>query len=313
MNNTALHLKYRPKTLDEFHGNEAVVDSLKMVLEREEDSSGVVRSFMFIGPTGCGKTTLARIVKNELSISDRDYQEINASDMRGIDSVRDIIKNCRYKPLEGKNKMYVLDEFHQMTKAAQNAFLKLLEEPPKHVRIALCTTDPQMIIKTIKNRCTCFSVKNLDSRSIIGLCKSICDKEGAEDFPLSGYKQIAKYSQGSPRKALVILDKVIDILDEDKLLKAIDEETSLEEGSIDLCRAIIGGDWKQAKKVLKGLDRNSLEPESVRYAVCGYMEKVLLNNGGQREAEILLLFAEDNFYDGKWSMLCATTFMACNI
>jgi len=149
-----LQVTHRPKTLDDMIGNEAAIESLNSVLSREKD---VPPSFFFTGLPGGGKTTLARIIKEHLNISDMDFYEYNAANTRGIDTIRQIANNCVLAPMGGDRKLYLLDEVHMQTGYALQAILKLLEEPPKHVYFALCTSEPEIIkpklLKAIRRRC----------------------------------------------------------------------------------------------------------------------------------------------------------------
>ena len=306
MADQSLELKYRPKNFDEFVGNQSVVAALESMLQREE---GKKHSLMFVGPSGCGKTTLARIVATELGAGISDLAEFNIANMRGIDNVRDLAQKSKFRPLTGAVRVYILDEIQQMTKDGQQALLKILEEAPDHTYYMLCTTEMEKLLPTIRNRCAIFEVSPLRKPELITLLKRILEQEKVEDFPEEALEEIVKVSEGSPRKALVILDKVIDIEDEDLLIKAIKEQTFDEATVIELCRALLAGDWNTVKKVLKSINE---EPENVRYAVLGYMSKVLLNNGGSREAEIIDIFS-DSFMYGKKGMLVGRCWMACNV
>jgi len=124
-----LHIDYRPKTLKEMEGNRSTVDSLQAVLSRESD---IPHAFLFSGSAGCGKTSLGRIVASELGCAPADFREIDTADFRGIDTIREIKNQARLKPLAGKVRVWLLDEFHKSTADAQNALLKILEEPPSH-------------------------------------------------------------------------------------------------------------------------------------------------------------------------------------
>ena len=153
-----LHIDYRPADFDEILGNEETIKSIKSILARDEDRP---HAWMFVGPSGCGKTTLARIVSAALGCPPKinkaanlDFQEINTSDMRGIDTAREILKTMNFAPVNtaSKCRVYILDECHQATKDFQNSLLKALEDTPDHVYFLLCTTDPSKLLKTIKNR-----------------------------------------------------------------------------------------------------------------------------------------------------------------
>lgn len=143
-----LHIEHRPSNLSEIFGNKAIVESLTSIFERKSDYP---HAFLFHGPTGCGKTTLARIVAKMLKCDKP--EEYNMANLRGIDAVRTLVEECVYLPLTGHNRVYILDEIHRQTKDAQNALLKLLEDPPEHVYFILGTTDPEQLIATLRGRC----------------------------------------------------------------------------------------------------------------------------------------------------------------
>lgn len=298
--NQPLHIKYRPQSFNEVIGNEATIEALKTVIQREK---GEVRTFLFTGPSGCGKTTIARIIANELECSDRDFSEFNSSNTRGIDTIREIANNSRYAPMTGKVKIYLLDEAHKLTSDAQNALLKLLEDTPAHVRFILCTTDPDKLIKTIKTRCSTFNVSSLKMPKIRQLLKWVCLEEKVI-IPELIIQKIAESCDGSPRQSLVMLDQVIDIENDNIALQVIIDSTINEQNILDLCRSLIekGNKWKDISQVINNLDE---EPEKVRLAVMGYFSKVLINNPSDRIADIMLQFSEPFLYGGRGSLILA--------
>lgn len=294
-----LHIDYRPKNFDEMIGNEAAIRSLKSVLGREDKP----HAFMFTGPRGCGKTTLARIVGREVGCTGDGLNEYNTANTRGIDTIRDIDRNCRYAPLSGGSMMFLMDECHKLTNDAQNALLKLLEEPPKHVFFSLCTTNPEKVIDTVKDRCQAYKVRLLSQLQIKKLLKRILKAEKVRNFPMEAVSEIARVAEGIPRRALIVLDGVIDIEDDDELMEAISESLIGEQQVIDLCRILIAppqvNKWKQVSAILKGVDE---EPEQVRYAILTYFNTAILSSNGDEAERIDFLidcFQDSYMYIGK--------------
>lgn len=294
----ALHVKYRPQTFDEIVGHKETVESLKNFVGDEERP----QSYLFHGPPGCGKTTLARILSNELGCSETDYVEINASNNRGIDTAREILSNINFKPIKGKIKTVVLDEVHQTTKDFQNALLKVLEEPPKHAYFILCTTDPNKLLPAVKSRCSDFRVSNLQEKSLIRLLMRVAENEEI-NLDRKVMKLLSKSANGSPRNALIGLDQ-IKYLSEEDALELLQKEKLKESQILDLCRALItsGTSWNTVANILSNLEE---EPETVRRAVLGYMSSVLLK-GDNKKAAIVIECFQDNFYDsGKAGLIFA--------
>ncbi|MFA5355252.1 MAG: AAA family ATPase [Candidatus Paceibacterota bacterium] len=290
-----LYLKYRPDCFDEFVGNEATVQSLKSVVVRDK---GEVRAFLFTGPSGCGKTTLARITAKEMGCHETCFYEYNIANLRGIDTIREMASSLTYLPMVGKVKVYLLDETQKMTGDAQSALLKILEDTPKHVRFLLCTTDPDKLLKTIRTRCTTFHVSSLQRSKIMKLLKWVCEQEKVA-IGLPVLQKIAEYCDGGPRQALVMLDQIIDIEDENIALQAVLDTTVGEANVLELCQKLLspGCQWKTLSGILKNIDD---EPEKVRYAILSYMTKVLLNDKpSDRIPQIIDLFTDTFIYSGK--------------
>jgi DNA polymerase III gamma/tau subunit len=236
-------------------------------------------------------------MKSHLECPDQDFYEYNSANVRGIDTIRDIGSGCQYAAFSGGIKIYLLDECHKITPDGQAALLKLLEDTPSHVFFILCTTDPEKLITTIKTRCSRFEVSALPRHSQMKLLRDVCGKEGVEiDSPI--LIKIADSCNGSPRQALVMLDQIIDIVDPDIAMQAIIDCTVDDVKVLDLCRALVGGraTWAEVSTILKGLTG---EPESIRYAVLGYLNSVLLNRGDDRTAKTITYFCESYMYVGK--------------
>ena len=291
----SLYLKHRPQTLEAVHGNAATVGSLKTLLARP--LAEVPRALLFVGPSGCGKTTLARIVATALGAAEADVREIDSADYRGIDSVRDIRQQMRLRPLAGPLRAWILDECHQATKDAQSALLKALEDTPSHVLFLLATTDPQKLLPTIRNRCSQYQVAPLTEGEVVGLLRQVARAERKRPTA-EVLDRIARDCLGSPRAALVLLDKVID-LPPDQQLEAVEKAAAAESQAIELCRALLKGEsWKTVAGLLKGLQEQ--EAENTRRAVLGYMQSVLLGGGKNDRAALCLEAFAPPTYDMGW-------------
>ena len=297
-----LHTDLRPKTFDEFMGNIPTIKSLKSVLVREDRP----HTYLFYGERGCGKTTLARILANYVECGENDTYEYNNSNTRGVDTARNIIETAPYRSLSGKNKCYILDEVHRTTLDFQSSMLKILEEPPVHVYFVLCTTNPEKLIKTILSRCRQYKVSPL---SVDRLTKLLIRIRDTHNFNVTDelLMKIAEKTEGIPREALGVLDAIRD-LKPHQMESAIDTVVLNDETAVfELCQMLLKGSWGKVETVLKGI---RAEPETVRRAVLGYFEKVLLNGGNKRAAVIIECF-ENNFYDSGRSGLvlaCYKTF-----
>lgn len=291
-----LHLKYRPSKLEEVVGNDAVKMSLKSLMENKERP----HAYLFAGPTGSGKTTLGRIVATMLGCDPGDFAEFNTANTRGIDTIRDIAQSTHYSAMYGKVKVYLLDEAHQLLSASSNALLKVIEEPPPHVYFILCTTDPEKLLPTIRNRCSTFQVASLTDVQMKKLIDHVLKKEKITDFSEKVVKEIIRVSDGCPRQALVVLDSVLDIVDEKKALEAVCVTSPDEAEVIEICRGIMNREsWKTMKGKVKAVLAKT-EPEKLRYAILGYFNSVVLSKDQpDREAEIIDLFSENTYNTGK--------------
>lgn len=285
----SLYKKYRPKDLDQIKGNKSTVKELKKMLQDKEKCP---HTFLLYGPTGCGKTTIARIIATILGCKERDFNELNTADLRGIDTSREIINRSQFAPMQGEVIVWLIDECHKLTNDAQNALLKLLEDTPKHVYIILCTTDPQKLLSTIKGRCIQLQVSPLNDSEMYQLLRRIVRDEG-EELDRQIYDQIFDTSQGLPRNAIQILEQVLSVSKEERLTIAkrnIDNQTQM----IELCRLLLkGSTWDQVKVIVEGL--KDQEPESIRRAVLGYCQAVLLKKEDNRAAMIIEEFWEPTY------------------
>ena len=298
-----LYKKYRPDNFDDVIGQNKQVKVLQTYIE----NGNLPHAILFTGSSGCGKTTLARILARELGASESEINEINCADFRGIDTVREIRNNMQYAPMQGKVKVWIIDETHMGTKDFHNAFLKILEDPKPYAYFFLCTTDPGKLLKTTKTRCTEISLDDVSDAGIKKIIKKTLRKEEKE-LAENVIEQIIKDSMNSPRAALVILDKVIDLPEEDQL-EAAKQQVEQENETIELCRALINKKpWKDIAGILKGLNG---EPESIRYAILAYANTTLLSTGSYEAYKVIDCFS-DNFYDSKKAGLTRACYEVIN-
>ena len=244
---TALYRKYRPQDFDQVVGQEAVVRTLRNAIEADK----VRQAYLFAGPRGTGKTSLARILAKALNCaqgptpkpdgtchactaiangSSLDVIEMDAASQRGIDDVREIRERVVLQPVEGRYKVYILDEAHQLTDAAWNALLKIVEEPPPHLVFVFCTTSLDKVLATVRSRCQTFLFARPRLPELVTLLRRVADGESF-DVPDAALALVARAAKGSFRDAVSTLDQLaaatggeISVQSVLQLLGAVDEE-----------------------------------------------------------------------------------------
>lgn len=220
----ALYRTYRPQTFEEVVGQKYIVTTLRNAVTQNK----IAHAYLFCGPRGSGKTTIARLLAKAVNCENTEHPvcnecesckmimegthpdivEIDGASYGRVETARDLIEKVKYAPLQGKYKVYIIDEVHMLTDNAFNALLKTLEEPPAHAIFVLATTDPQKVLPTIISRCQRFDFTRIDPKDIFERLKRILEKEqiAYEEEALS---VISKLAEGGLRDALSILDQVI--------------------------------------------------------------------------------------------------------
>ena len=292
-----LNIKYRPQDFDEIYGNTNIVETIESLLKRKE---GLPHSYLFTGPAGTGKTTFGYLLKNYLGVSNIDFIEYNAANTRGIDTSREVLDTVGYSPMAGKYKLYLFDECHQLTTPAQEALLKIIEEPPEHVFFVLCTTEPESLKDTLLRRVHKFACKPLMMDEMSILLEDICEAEGTT-MPSEIIDKIVTVCNGSPGVALNLLDTVIESKEE-SAIETITEITYSTDVVKNISRTLIDSSlpsttkWKKIKKILSNIKGN---PESTRRGILGYINAVHLGNKGSlKTLEMMGIFEKSIIYSG---------------
>lgn len=319
-NDDAFQLKYRPRTLDELYGNEKA----KKVLRKEFGKSAPSNVFLITGPAGCGKTTLAYIIRDMYNCHSSAFHEYDASSDRGVDKLRRIKNDAQFHPMAGKVVVLFFDECHQITAPAQESMLKMLETPAPHVRCILATTEPTKLKESLRRRCTKVPVDFLSRADTIKLLTDVAELEKKKWMSAKLFSAIHKSSMGSPGLAVQLLDQVINFSsvkrpedhkkDAEKQAKeVIGDITHNQSFVIDLCRILssrkLNGKekWDESREMLKTFKGNA---ESARIAIQGYLNTILLNTGDPDIARVMASFNESMMFSGK-SGLTLATFYVC--
>lgn len=200
MGNLVFYRKYRPKKFEEVTGQSHVLKILKNAVE----NNNVAHAYLFSGPRGTGKTTLARILANSIGCNLEDIIEIDAASQRGIDDARALREGIRVLPFNSPKKTYIIDEVHMLTREAFSALLKTLEEPPDHAMFILCTTEIQKVPDTIISRTQHFEFNKISLSDIASELKKIAKKEDLE-IEERALRLMAFFAEGSLRDAQNIL------------------------------------------------------------------------------------------------------------
>lgn len=297
-----LHITDRPTSFDEVVGHEPVIASIR----RQLASPDRPHVYLLTGSSGVGKTTIARIMAEEIGAIGFGIIEKNISNETGVESARGLIDEAAMVPFEGDAKVYILDEVDKASDSWQSAMKKPLEETPRMTYYILCTEFPAKVKNALITRASVYSLNPLGDEDMLYLLKRTCRKHKLEVSRIV-QETIAESANGSPRRALVLLEQIIDMESEEEQLALVSTDGA-EPQVRDLCQQLLGkAPWKEVAATLKGI---KTDPEGVRRAVLGYMNAVLLNSGKMRAFDVIELFEDDLYASGK-AGLTRMCFEAC--
>jgi DNA polymerase III subunit gamma/tau len=302
MGSEVFYRKWRPQTLSEVVGQEPVTQTLRHAVE----SGKIAHAYLFCGPRGTGKTSMARILAKAVNCPDKaggepcnacdmcrsiaegkalDVIEIDAASNRGIDEIRSLREKANYAPSLAPYKVYIIDEVHMLTEAACNALLKTLEEPPPHVIFVLATTEAHKVLPTIVSRCQRFNFHRLRQPDIVDKLKLICKKEKIH-IEAPSLELIARAGTGSLRDAENILQQMIAYYGNRIDLDQIQAElgTSRDPRIRELARSVVSRDVATGLKTVNSLNSDGLDLRQFNLGLVEYLRGLLLVKSGCGEA-----------------------------
>lgn len=271
---TSLYRKYRPETFKDVVGQDHIISVLTQAVSDEK----IGHAYLFHGSRGTGKTSIARIFARAIGTTQNDLYEIDAASNTSVEDIRELTEAVNTVPLESKYKVYILDEVHMLSKAAFNAFLKTLEEPPKHVVFILATTEIEKIPETILSRCEVYTFKKPSVDILSKVVLSVAKKEDVE-IKSDAADLIALLGDGSFRDTLSTLQKVISSLGEKVLTREKVEEVTNAPKSVlvhSFVSALLHGKAQDAVTALHTAESDQIDAKLFTKLILERLRHVLL-------------------------------------
>lgn len=277
------HVRYRPSVLKDVIGQPATVKAIDALVAAGDRP----HSYLFTGPSGVGKTTLARIIGNRCGVEAYNVMEIDAATNSGVDAMRAIKQAAETRGFGSAEKLVIVDECHSLSKQAWQSWLKIVEEPPSHLYLVFCTTESTKVPRTIKTRCQHFDLKSVGTKDLAAFLDEICFAEQIKGLNSNAIRAIAAKAEGSVRQALVYLQAVSHCKSKDEAMQVIDSIDDMQDEAINIVRAIVNQDsFMKVKGMIAKLEADNCE--SIRIITVNYAAKALLGTKSEGKAEWLL-------------------------
>ena len=306
----ALYRTYRPQTFDEVAGQKHIIRTLRNALANNK----IAHAYLFCGPRGTGKTTMAKLFAKALNCeegighqcnqcsnckeitegSHPDVIEIDAASNNGVEQVRDLVDKVNYLPIKGKYKVYIIDEVHMMTANAFNALLKTLEEPPAHVIFILATTEPHEIIPTILSRCQRYDFTKVADTDIEERMMTILEKEGVQ-YDKAAVRAIISLADGGMRDALSILDQILAYSNNTLSVNDVYSIFGLisNKEKVGLIQDINNGDISSTLEKVKNFSEGGVDIARLTQDILEILKDVLIYKKTKETTELTTLHEED--------------------